>query len=940
MPDRKLLSSAKTNGAYLSIAIFSIFTYYPIMISLKPDNRLFLKCCSKRLGFVNSIGTGRPRFYFAALTVLLAVTAGAVQNSTPSHLITDAALRARVRTQLNAQRSLAKGREAALFGVLSGPLAPAEKEALEFLFAFMPLSDLADYDGAFYLRVVRTTLEARRTMPWGVRIPEEIFLHYVLPHRVNNENLDEARPVIYGQLKDRVKGLSLHDAVLEVNHWCHERVAYKPSDSRTSAPLATICTTWGRCGEESTLTVSALRAVGIPARQVYTPRWAHVDDNHAWVEAWVDGAWHYLGACEPEPELDMAWFTEPAKRAMMVHTKVMGGARGEEKVVSLPWYDEINVLAAYAPALRRVVKVVDAASRPVPGATVEFGLYNYAEFYPLARKPTAQDGTASLVTGQGALRVWASMGNLVGWQVLTGPECTIMLAPQSAEDNIASFDSRPPAEPLPGFPRVAAQAAAANRARLTSEDAMRARIQAGFATPAGGGSLAAELSLDAGAVTPILIKSQGNWREVAEFLRRSPAERRGIALQLLAALSDKDLRDTPAAVLRDHFDHCQARELPTADDDRALFITAVLSPRIAHEIIRPWRFQLQQTLGKDLIQAVRHNPETLIAWVRQRVRIHPTANYYQVPITPLGVLEIGAADPLSRDIFVVACLRAAGVPARLEPATLLPQLFRKGAWENILWDKQSLQAHSGAWLTLSGKIEPVPEYMIQFGLARWIGGQWVTLDFEGKPWGFFNSSFAVKPGRYALTSGNRQADGTVFVRQSFFTLKTGEKKDVELVLRPSLPLAKPLGVLPAGVTLADSGDAAAIDLQALARQTGLVIAWFDVGAEPSRHVLGDLERLRPVFESWGGAVIMAVAGQDVVSAELANAGRYAFQSRWAVDNGLAVLARVCTSLAQPRITVLPVLAVVNKNEEVVFFSAGYRIGVGEQVMKAVRLLGR
>lgn len=58
--------------------------------------------------------------------------------------------------------------------------------------------------------------------------------------------------------------------------------------------------------------VAALRTVGIPARQVYTPRWAHTDDNHAWVEAWADGQWYYLGACEPEPELNVAWFSSTA----------------------------------------------------------------------------------------------------------------------------------------------------------------------------------------------------------------------------------------------------------------------------------------------------------------------------------------------------------------------------------------------------------------------------------------------------------------------------------------------------------------------------------------------------------------------------------------------------------------------------------------------------
>ena len=100
----------------------------------------------------------------------------------------------------------------------------------------------------------------------------------------------------------------MHDAVLETNHWCHEKATYTPSDSRTSSPLATIKTAYGRCGEESTLLVAALRAIGIPARQVYTPRWAHTDDNHAWVEAWVDGKWYFLlyltwdGSTRPQAE--------------------------------------------------------------------------------------------------------------------------------------------------------------------------------------------------------------------------------------------------------------------------------------------------------------------------------------------------------------------------------------------------------------------------------------------------------------------------------------------------------------------------------------------------------------------------------------------------------------------------------------------------------------
>lgn len=56
--------------------------------------------------------------------------------------------------------------------------------------------------------------------------------------------------VFYHQIKGRVEHLPMQQAILEVNHWCHERVTYRPSDARTSSPLATVRTAYGRCGEE------------------------------------------------------------------------------------------------------------------------------------------------------------------------------------------------------------------------------------------------------------------------------------------------------------------------------------------------------------------------------------------------------------------------------------------------------------------------------------------------------------------------------------------------------------------------------------------------------------------------------------------------------------------------------------------------------------------
>ena len=68
----------------------------------------------------------------------------------------------------------------------------------------MPLSDLADYNGDFFLANINMSLRAQSETTWGKNIPEEIFLHYVLPCRINNENLDSFRIVYYDEIMNRV----------------------------------------------------------------------------------------------------------------------------------------------------------------------------------------------------------------------------------------------------------------------------------------------------------------------------------------------------------------------------------------------------------------------------------------------------------------------------------------------------------------------------------------------------------------------------------------------------------------------------------------------------------------------------------------------------------------------------------------------------------------
>ena len=364
-----------------------------------------------------------------------------------------------------------------LFAVFADSvLSVYEREALMFLYAYMPIGDVTDYPGDYYLENVRLSKQTRSEMPWGKEIPDEVFRHFVLPIRVNNENLDDSRRVFYGELKDRVKGLPMKEAILEVNHWCHEKVVYRPSDARTSSPLASVKTAYGRCGEESTFTVAALRAVGIPARQVYTPRWAHTDDNHAWVEAWADGHWYFFGACEPEPVLNLGWFNAPASRGMLMHTKVFGRYNGpEEMMLETPNYTEINVIDNYAPTAKAIVTVTDAEGQAVADAKVEFKIYNYAEFYTVATKYTDAEGKASLTAGKGDMLVWASRDGRFGYAKLSfGKDNALHLSLDKKEGETYSLpmDLIPPVEGA-NIPEVTPEQRAENDRRMAQEDSIR-----------------------------------------------------------------------------------------------------------------------------------------------------------------------------------------------------------------------------------------------------------------------------------------------------------------------------------------------------------------------------------------------------------------------------------------------------------------------------------
>ena len=130
----------------------------------------------------------------------------------------------------------------------------------------------------------------------------------------------------------RVKGKDLGDAALEINHWCHEKVSYQPADIRTSAPSVQFFQP-----EEDAEKNQHSRSLhsGQPEyrqdRYILPAGLTLMIIMHG-LKSGLTGQWYYMGACEPEPVLDRGWFTEPARRAMLVHTKSFGAFSGNENI--------------------------------------------------------------------------------------------------------------------------------------------------------------------------------------------------------------------------------------------------------------------------------------------------------------------------------------------------------------------------------------------------------------------------------------------------------------------------------------------------------------------------------------------------------------------------------------------------------------------------------
>jgi hypothetical protein len=464
----------------------------------------------------------------------------------------------------------------------------------------------------------------------------------------------------------------------------------------------------------------------------------------------------------------------------------------------------------------------------------------------------------------------------------------------NSQFSILNFEMVPP---VAGDPKVVAteEETAANAKRLAYEDSLRNAYTATFHSKS---------------PSPFVRKAEGNWREIERFLTAHPD-----AGEYLATYSDKDLRDITCEVLEAHWtipETYQPINLST-------YQRGLLPARISNEMVRPYRKELACFKGMTT--------EKIRQWVVDSIAVDDSSNYYNCPISPVGVYRLRRADSHSRDIFFVAACRAAGIPAYLDNATNIIYV-----WENANWvvkdfkDLEGPKDLKAAKLTLTyrGKEPAKPVYWPHFTLAKLENGDLRTFDFEDDlRMANFPAIIELEPGTYCLSTGNRYPDGAVRSRMEFFEVKAGEKMAKEIVI---LPLIERINVstyqpINPHLELFDG-----IELWDYAGNTGMLYINLGDYSEPSKHLIVELKQQQKEMKQWGGMTFMVgPAKLNMTDWKLVNTD---------IAYNKGILEQRILEATKSSGVQYPLVALIDKKGHILYYSQGYKIGVIEQILKA------
>lgn len=197
-----------------------------------------------------------------------------------------------------------------------------QRPGMEFLLSHMPERDATKLKADFLLENVALAYQARKEMPWGKDIPEEIFFNDILPYA----SLDEARDPWRADFMKRFRGIAgdaktASEALTRINAAIEKELGVQYNTNRRApnqGPAESMKLTMASCTGLSILLADALRSVSIPCRIAGTAMWTTKEGNHNWNEVWLpeQKRWMFTEYNPDSNGLDHGWLVADAARAV------------------------------------------------------------------------------------------------------------------------------------------------------------------------------------------------------------------------------------------------------------------------------------------------------------------------------------------------------------------------------------------------------------------------------------------------------------------------------------------------------------------------------------------------------------------------------------------------------------------------------------------------
>ena len=736
-----------------------------------------------------------------------------------------------------------------------------------------------------------------------------------------------ARSFSHGLLADRVNSLSMHDAIIEANYWNAENVMYQATDSRTISALGAYYSAYGRCGEESAFGVNVYRAIGIPARQIYTPRWAHCDDNHAWVEVYCDGAWHFLGACEPEEVLNKGWFTNAASRAMLIHSRCFGEISGEEMISKVGMASFLNNLKLYAVTKYLKVCVKDEAGKPVQGAQVGFGILNYSSFFDAAIMDTDENGCCGLTCGLGTMHIHVKKDDVFCERLVYTPDVdTVEIVLKNEPVNYDTWEH---------FVSIAPKDQIVNGAKPTEEQKELGMKKTDAANKKREARVAAMFDADKAKaivdkygysqeIYELLFESRSNVTRLEEFLEDETFSAHAKE-KLLLTLSKKDRRDVDTDVLKEAL--ALTKDYTFGDED--LFYQYVVCPRVFNEPLRKNRQFILDFFTEEEKAAFRKDPRSVWEYINKEIAFNPDIEYGRIVTRPVGALTVKNGNQRSKKILFVAICRALGIVSRVNPINELAEVYEDGRFVPVeILDK------GGSTIVFQKGEGENWAYFPDFSVSQLVDGGYQTLDLENEKWDGNELKISVPAGQYKVITDNRLPNGNIFASRYIFVVGEGETKTVKLEKYHA--------------DLADMLDNFTLDEFKVSDENGntvkgseltknpAVLMWLEQGKEPTEHILNEMLEQEADFQNLPADIIFMVKDKAALeNAKLTKVLSTFPKIRVLYDTfvpNVETLAR--RMYVDPE--KLPLIIVTTKELNAVYACSGYNVGSGDMLVKICR----